>query len=226
MTFNIVSYDNGTAVDVPQDKVRIYHKPRTSGSFTASPMIKTGNTFTYTFTGSYIDVLYYIEAQENRWDGNYYKGFRPYHDRLSVPPPAENCFSITLGFARALEGSVSQDSCELQVAVPWTPLSESVQHGLANNNVSLLGKVLKVQDDGSIVVQDVKGGETLSKNSEGTMSVSSVLDRGKLYQVKLMFDGTPQVGELYRVKGQLDHRAGTIMVYDPLFFAVYYEETN
>ncbi|MBH5317619.1 M23 family metallopeptidase [Paenibacillus sp. GSMTC-2017] len=99
VTFNAVSLDNGTAHDVPASRVKIFYKNAASaGAFSSASMVKSGNNFSYTFSGfsAGTTIKFYIEAQENRWDGTLYKAYRPYHDRLSTPPPANKSFELVM----------------------------------------------------------------------------------------------------------------------------------
>jgi len=246
VTFNIVSYDNGNAYDVPSSKVKIYYKKDGStGSFTSAYMTKSGYTFTYTFSGypTGTNIRFYVEAQENRWDGTYYYAYRPYYDRLSVAPPVSNCFLHTMTSTTA---SISPDDLlissgktieqiaqevieaggvmEPLINIPWEPTEEGIKKGLELNDVSFMAKVVELNKDGSIVVESVTGAEMLKKNDYDAYEIIKTYKPGVQYNVNLTFDFTPEVGKVYRLKGQYDSKTKNITVYDFLFFNEYYED--
>lgn len=249
--FNIVSYDNGAAHSVAADKVKIYYKnASSSGGFTSKTMSKNGHTFVSTFTGFPVGttIQYYIEAQENRWDGTYYKAFRPYYDRLSTPPPADKCFkhvmvtstvepssiieeylqqaSSTMSYQEFIEDKTYDGRYEPQINIPWIPSEESVRKGLELNNISFLAKVIEINNDGSLVVESINGGEMFEMDEYQTAHITEDLEKGQIYTVNLEFEDKIYIGNVYRLKGLYDNETETITVYDSLFFSGYYEETN
>lgn len=248
VTFNIVSYDNGTAVPVPASKVKIYYKKDGStSSFTSAPMTKStsGNTFTYTFSGNTTGtkIRYYVQAIENCWDGQDRYAYRPYFDRLSVAPPVSSCFLHTMATTTASinqsdllinsgkttdqiaqELIVEGGGMEPQLDIPWTPSEESIKKGLESNDISFMAKIVGINTDGSIVVESVTGAETLKKIKYDTFESIKTDKAGKQYAVQLDFTFTPEVGKVYRLKGQYDTKSKIITVYNNLFFNEYYED--
>lgn len=113
---------------------------------------------------------------------------------------------------------------EPMIDIPWEPAEEGVKKGLELNDVSFMAKVVELNKNGSIVVESVTGAEMLKKNDYDTYEIIRTDKPGVRYTVNLTFDFTPEIGKVYRLKGQYDSKTNNIIVYHFLFFNEYYED--
>lgn len=214
--FNIVSYD-GSAYGVNADKVKIYHKRSTESTFRSSSMTKNGNVFSYTFSSSTYPVgstvQYYIEAQENRWDGTYYSAYRPYHYRESVAPPVNKCFTHTMtnNTSRNTTNIYSRDNLS---KMPISDVAEIVR-----NSPYVLEPM--VGDDSTLLIANVTDNKTEIGANIVSIEESGIvvkdINNDKEYIVKVQFelDHTPSIGAFYWIKGICDYSNNIITVNMP-----------
>lgn len=244
VTFNVVSVDCGNTVDVLAGKVKIYYKKSGASTFSSANMAKSGNNFTHTFTGYPIGtkIIFYVEAQEKCWDGNYYKAYRPFYDRLSNPPPDSKCFTYTTLSTTASSTALTSQNAEAsnpeelefaldsgkagnsKVDIPWIPEEEGIKKGLDIMNISFLAKVTNIDEDGIVYVESVTGAEMLKKKEYRLFETTKKYKPGQEYAVKLNFEFEPEINQVYRLKGTYDNKEKIINVYDPVFFYGYCEE--
>ncbi|MGC8789479.1 M23 family metallopeptidase [Caldisericum sp.] len=80
VTFRVLDMNLGNSIDVPYGNVKIYYRQKGTTAWFSANMSKSGNNFSYTFSGYPVDtqIEYYIWAKSNSFDGTYYTAYRPY----------------------------------------------------------------------------------------------------------------------------------------------------